>query len=95
MYVKDLETSIPGDNSYGPFPKKTTPFVGDKQTAIFFGKLKAAENKEGRAIVFLPRPATPTVPLERPSKMKVGAQVKRNLGTETTFPGLEPLVDWI
>ena len=73
-----------------------TPFEvveEDKQRANFLGKLKAAENWRGSETAVLPRPAMPLTPLARPSKRRVGAQVKRNLGIETTLPGLDPSVD--
>ena len=44
-------------------------------------------------MAILPRPAIPLAPLARPSKRKVGAQLERNFGIETTLPGLEPSVD--
>ncbi|POO02259.1 hypothetical protein TorRG33x02_020430 [Trema orientale] len=65
----------------------------DKQRANFLGMLKAAENWRGSEIAIRPRPAMPLTPLARPSKRKVGAQVKRNFGSETTLRGLDPSVD--
>lgn len=65
----------------------------DKQIANFLAKLKVDENCEGREILVLPNPAIPWTPFARPCNKKVGPQVKRKLGTETTRPGFEPSVE--
>jgi hypothetical protein len=96
--MRDFETSIFGSITYGPSPKNMTPLdlVEElKQMANFLWKLKAAENWEGSEILVLPRPAIPLTPLARPFRRNVAPQVKANLGTETTLPGLDPSVDWM
>ena len=62
------------------------PSEGFKQMANFLVKLKEAANCEGSETFVLPRPAIPFTPLARPSKRKLGAQVKIKLEMDTTLP---------
>lgn len=63
--------------------------------ANFSSNPKAAENREGSAIPYPPRPAIPLTPLERLAKRDVSPQPKGRLGTETGHVGLDPSVEWI
>lgn len=71
--MSDFETSVPAIS----FSKNTVPSDDERQTANFRWRPIDAASCDGSAILVLPRPNIPTVPLARPFKRGLGAQEKR------------------